>query len=161
MSARRRPGWDDYAELALRLYREAMQTGGAGLRAASTHFTAHGWSEAEAELGPLPERRDACTGCEACNVVCPLVASSSAVVFGGPMDVPLRLFGAQPDFRAARPVLEYFKRCGPCRACEDACPQQIPILALVRRMRRALSHLEPEQTANGNDAESGLPAGPG
>ena len=139
-----------YLELATRLLGEAVTVDDAGLGATLRFCVARGWSPIPLTDGAPPARFDACTGCEACNLVCPLVAAGDVVVFSGPMDIPLRHFRAAPDFHAARRTLEVFKRCGPCRACEATCPQQVPILELVDLMRRTLAANDASDQAETN-----------
>ena len=141
------------------------QSGDDDLRAASAHFADHGWL-ATASACPSPERSwEACTACEACNAVCPLAAQTNAVVFSGPMEIPLRLYRRFPDLIAARQMLAVFERCGPCRACEEACPQGVPILGLVASLREVLAantSLLPEPSPTDDDRPGGDgPAGPG
>jgi len=118
---------------------EAIRVEDAGLGATRRFATDLGWNPMPLTDGALPTRHDACTGCEACNQVCPLVAAGDVVVFSGPMEIPLRHFRAAPDFHAALRTLQVFDRCGPCRVCEEACPQQVPILELVELMRSTLA----------------------
>lgn len=85
-----------------------------------------------------------CTGCELCNAVCPLVATSDAAAFAGPMEIALRLVRNAPDFHTGAAALRVLDRCGPCRACEQTCPQQIPLLAIYQVLRAARQRQTPD-----------------
>jgi succinate dehydrogenase/fumarate reductase-like Fe-S protein len=103
-----------------------------------------------------------CTGCELCNAVCPLVANADAAAFGGPMEIALRLVRSAPDFHTGAAGLRVLDRCGPCRACEQCCPQQIPLLALYQVLRSARQrHARDDDRATPARDRKPAPSGPG
>jgi len=108
------------------------------------------------------QRARLCTGCELCNAVCPLVATADAAAFAGPMDIALRLVRHAPDFHASGAALVALERCGPCRACEQCCPQQIPLLALMQVMRTARQRqLRDDESAARPRVQRPVLSGPG
>ncbi|MBN2359390.1 MAG: hypothetical protein JXR83_08040 [Deltaproteobacteria bacterium] len=147
---------------ALRLLGRLLESGEADLAASADDR----WRERSIALEDEERRCLAaartCLGCESCNAVCPLVAVADAAIFDGPMAIASRLARGAPDFGASAAMLRVFDRCGQCRACEQCCPQQIPILELVRVMRAALARrqadraVEPEQhERRASDSEPG------
>ena len=100
-------------------------------------------------LAPLPPDDAArlpgfmrCIGCGACDLVCPLVGQAGAEAFRGPSLVALSWTRSSADLAAAAPTLRRLPAaCGSCRACEAACPRQVPLRALFESANRRLRML--------------------
>lgn len=143
-------------QLSMRGLKEATIRGLAGLagdgdnelQAAQESFAEDGWLPLTSPERAVLAENERCSACCACNVVCPLVKSANLTRFTGPMDIPLKLARLAPDLRSSGETLAYFDRCGVCRACEEVCPLQIPILTVVKTLRRALSG-DPLASENG------------
>lgn len=116
-----------------------------GLELATERFAEEGWLPLPRALRAEFDRYGRCTGCQACDVVCPLVKNANLLVFRGPMDVPLRILRRAPDLASERATLEVFDRCGSCHACESACPERIPILEVVAALRAVVATAEPAE----------------
>ncbi len=83
-----------------------------------------------------------CVGCGACDLVCPLVGKLGRAQFGGPSLVALAWARSGADARAAAAALELLpSACGTCRACEAACPREVPLRALFEHANRRLGAL--------------------
>ncbi len=83
-----------------------------------------------------------CTGCGACDPVCPHGRTADPVQWRGPMAVAASMSRAAPHYAECAPALKYFDQCGSCRACEAVCPEQIPIKTIAALMQDALAEIE-------------------
>ena len=77
---------------------------------------------------------DRCIACGLCNTVCPGFAERRAPDFGGPMALAAAARGF-PDLPALRAHLAADLPCGPCHACEEACPTGVPLVRLAEFAR--------------------------
>jgi Fe-S oxidoreductase len=82
-----------------------------------------------------------CTGCGACDRVCPLTTTSDPLVWRGPMALVVSMSRAAPHWPESEPALALMGECSRCRACENVCPERIPLLAVAEHMRGALASL--------------------
>ncbi|MFH1807230.1 MAG: 4Fe-4S dicluster domain-containing protein [Pseudomonadota bacterium] len=115
-----------------------LREGTEGRQALATWLGPQGWLALPLDVADKLAQFERCTACEACNTVCPLLASSSLVTFGGPMDLALRWGRRGQNLAPARRYLDVFSRCGACRQCEQECPQQIPLRSLAEQLRQVL-----------------------
>ncbi len=90
-------------------------------------------------LLPLPpQARDLlpawqrCTACGLCDLVCPtLLGNIAAQRFAGPQAVASGLLRNLPDLAITSADAEPLYACDGCHACEDICPQSIPLRDLA------------------------------
>ena len=92
-----------------------------------------------------------CTSCDYCAKVCPLnigISQSLAVLnhyinYGDAASAGYQM-GFVVRFNAGKNMITECIRCG---ACEDACPQNLPILEYFDRIYDEIFSVEPEQPA--------------
>jgi succinate dehydrogenase/fumarate reductase-like Fe-S protein len=92
----------------------------------------------EVERLPAYER---CAVCGLCDAACPLVPDAAAQVFPGPSFLASCLSRSLPQFHAAADYLAYFDRCGECRACEEVCPEDLPLREIAAFVRRKIDEI--------------------
>ena len=74
-------------------------------------------------------RYERCLNCGLCDAACAASEagrnrSPDAV---NPSLIPISVSRAQPLFHTAAGLAAFYAACGDCRACEDACPNRVPI----------------------------------
>lgn len=109
------------------------------------------------ELGHEPGR---CTLCGACDDACPLLLTLPPHEFLGPMTMVSSAARAAPHFEDAKETFTVLTQpyCQECRACEAACPEDIPILALADLYLEQLDVIHQVKSAGGEPRL--LPAAP-
>jgi peptide/nickel transport system substrate-binding protein len=95
------------------------------------NFEPEGLLGLSAQEGVLLARGQQCTGCRACDVVCPgLEATTGARI--GPAQIVSTYVRDMSTFADLAPhVGTVAAQCAGCRACEAACPEAVPIMDLV------------------------------
>lgn len=109
------------------------------------------------ELGHEPGR---CTQCSNCDDVCPLVRTLPPEEFLGPMAMVSSAARAAPHFADGEETFRIMtaESCVACRACEAACPEDIPLLALADLFLEQLAVIE--QAKEPGKRPALLPLGP-
>ena len=74
-----------------------------------------------------------CTACGKCDARCPLLVDDEAREFSGPQSFILAACRGTHDPASRQNQLKFLlsSTCQSCQACERACPEAIPILALA------------------------------
>jgi succinate dehydrogenase/fumarate reductase-like Fe-S protein len=98
-------------------------------------------SPASRDMGHEPGR---CTVCGACDSACPLVLKLPRAEFLGPMRMVTSATRAAPHFEDASTTLRTMAgpACEGCRLCDEACPEDIPLVDLARLLVEQLDVIE-------------------
>lgn len=114
-------------------------------------------TERSRALGHEPGR---CTLCGACDDACPLLLALPRHVFLGPMTMVSSAARAAPHYEDAADTFRKMTEpsCDACRACEAACPEDIPLLSLAALYLDQLAIIEDARRAG--DEPRRLPSPP-
>jgi succinate dehydrogenase/fumarate reductase-like Fe-S protein len=88
------------------------------------------------EFAALSHEPSRCMACGLCDAVCPLIGAN----FTGPMQLVLGVMQGGERLKAAKAELSVLSdsACADCRACDKACPVQIPITTLAKHYANGL-----------------------
>ena len=87
-------------------------------------------------------RFSGCVNCGLCDAVCPLVGRTPAEEWRGPSLFALAYSRATPELPHLRVAIAALDGCGPCHACQDACPRAVPLLDIFDYTRRKLAEVD-------------------
>jgi len=76
------------------------------------------------QFARLP-RYEQCVNCGLCDAACAAAKGPAAGL--EPSLIPISVSRAQPLFHCAADLAALYAACGECRACEEACPNGVPI----------------------------------
>lgn len=108
-----------------------------GLARFQENYVVEGLPPATSAFRLMAHEPGRCTACGTCDAVCPLLLPSGgqarAEDFLGPMGFILAGARAAPQLGDLRATLDALNGpgCQACRACDRACPEQIPIARLA------------------------------
>ncbi len=124
-----------YLNLALRfnqhLLRKAFTPGGGGRERFLASYGDEGLFPLDADQRARMPAFSGCIGCGLCDTACPTLAAAHRQLWAGPSDLASALHRSLPDFSLLGPQLALFAACGDCRACEQLCPQGVPLRELA------------------------------
>lgn len=128
-----------------------------GLERFVANYVPEGLPWATEESRALAHEPGRCTLCGACDDACPLLRGLPRA-FLGPMTMVSSAARAAPHFEDAADTFRTMTEpdCEACRACEAACPEDIPILRLAAGFLAQLHIIE--EARRGGDHPPLLPA---
>lgn len=82
-----------------------------------------------------------CLNCGVCLPSCPVLEATSFDVFLGPRSMATTLSRVNPDFWNVKDLVY---SCSECGACEEICPEKVPVPEIVSAIRAKIFKLRPE-----------------
>ncbi len=136
-----------------------------GFQRFQENYVAEGLPPSLPDFRLLAHELGRCTACRACDDVCPILRGNVVVEcpdgFLGPMGFVLAGARGAPHLADLRGTLAVLNgsTCSGCRACDAACPEQIPIakLAAALEEQRAIIERARQGTMPIVDAKRALP----
>lgn len=130
-----------------------------GLERFVSNYVAEGLPWATEESRALAHEPGRCTLCGACDDACPLLRGLPRA-FLGPMAMVSSAARAASDFEHAVDTFQKMSEpdCAACRACEVACPEDIPLLRVAEGCLAQLHIIE--EARSGGERQSLLPTPP-
>lgn len=122
-----------------------------GLERFVSNYVAEGLPWATEPSRALAHEPGRCTLCGACDDACPLLRGLPQEAFLGPMAMVTSAARAAPHFEDAASTFRQMSApcCVACRACEAACPEDIPLLALAKDLLAQLHIIEEARRSGG------------
>lgn len=85
---------------------------------------------------------DNCINCGLCLSVCPVVRAVGVTRFPGPRSIGISVPRA---FDKLLEMRETLFECTNCNACNEICPQKVPIKQIVLKLKNKIIHMAPEK----------------
>lgn len=131
-----------------------------GLERFVSNYVPEGLPWATERTRALAHEPGRCTLCGACDDACPLLRELPRHAFLGPLSMVASAARAAPHFEDAADTFRKMAEpgCAGCRACEQACPEDIPLLAIAEDALAQLHIIE--EARRGGEGPPRLPAPP-
>lgn len=115
-----------------------------GLERFRSNYVHEGLPPATLAMRALAHEPGRCTLCGTCDDVCPLVTRLPRTEFVGPMALVICGARAAPHLAEVETTLRTLvgPTCTACKACDAACPEQIPITRLGELLLGQLACVE-------------------